>query len=140
MRLNIFKESPIYLPRKRLNILFEKITSKELDKKSKGNINLIFTSDKQMQEYNKSFRNKDRTTDVLSFNIDEPENEDSIFGEIYISIDMAKKQAVSYNATLIEEVLRLSCHGVLHLMGYDHIKKNEEKLMKDKEEFYLTQV
>ena len=124
MQLNIFKEKPIHLPRKRLNLLFYKIASKELSKKSKGVINLIFTTDKQMHEFNKSFRNKDRSTDVLSFNIDEPENDNSIFGEIYISINMAKKQAISYNASLTEETLRLSCHGMLHLMGYDHIKKN----------------
>ena len=127
MQLNIFKEKPIHLPRKRLNLLFYKIASKELSKKSKGVINLIFTTDKQMHELNKSFRNKDRSTDVLSFNIDEPENDNSIFGEIYISVNMAKKQAISYNASLTEETLRLSCHGMLHLMGYDHIKKSDEK-------------
>jgi probable rRNA maturation factor len=139
MQLNIFKEKPIHLPRKRLNLLFYKIASKELSKKSKGVINLIFTTDKQMHELNKSFRNKDRSTDVLSFNIDEPENDNSIFGEIYISVNMAKKQAISYNASLTEETLRLSCHGMLHLMGYDHIKKSDEKRMKEKEEFYLSQ-
>ena len=140
MQLNVFKEKPIHLPRKRLNLLFYKIASKELSKKSKGVINLIFTTDKQMHELNKSFRNKDRSTDVLSFNIDEPENDNSIFGEIYISINMAKKQAISYNASLTEETLRLSCHGMLHLMGYDHIKKNDKKRMKEKEKFYLSQV
>ena len=140
MQLNIFKEKPIHLPRKRLNLLFYKIASKELSKKSKGVINLIFTTDKQMHEFNKSFRNKDRSTDVLSFNIDEPENDNSIFGEIYISVNMAKKQAISYNASLTEETLRLSCHGMLHLMGYDHIKKNDTKRMKEKEKFYLSQV
>jgi probable rRNA maturation factor len=139
MQLNIFKEKPIHLPRKRLNLLFYKIASKELSKKSKGVINLIFTTDKQMHELNKSFRNRDRSTDVLSFNIDEPENDNSIFGEIYISVNMAKKQAISYNASLTEETLRLSCHGMLHLMGYDHIKKSDEKRMKEKEEFYLSQ-
>ena len=140
MQLNIFKENSIYLPRKRLNLLVDKIVFKELSKKSKGIINLIFTTDKQMHELNKSFRNKDSRTDVLSFNIDKPEDENSIFGEIYISVNMAKKQAISYNATLTEEVLRLSCHGMLHLVGYDHIKKNDEQIMKEKEESYLSQI
>jgi probable rRNA maturation factor len=140
MQLIIFKEKPVYLPKKRLNLLFDKMTSKELGKKSKGVINLIFTTDRKMHELNKSFRKKDKSTDVLSFNIDEPENENSIFGEIYISIAMAKKQAISYNASLTEETLRLSCHGMLHLMGYDHIEKNDEKIMKEKEEFYLSQI
>lgn len=140
MQLNIFKERPIRLPRRRLNLLFNKITSKELNKKYKSVVNLIFTSDKRMRALNRSFRKKDISTDVLSFNIDELDNEDSIFGEIYISIVMAKKQSVSYGASLTEEILRLSCHGMLHLFGYDHISKNDEKIMKKKEDFYLSRV
>ena len=121
-------------------MLFNKITSKELNKKYKSVVNLIFTSDKRMRALNRSFRKKDISTDVLSFNIDELDNEDSIFGEIYISIVMAKKQSVSYGASLTEEILRLSCHGMLHLFGYDHISKNDEKIMKKKEDFYLSRV
>jgi len=140
MQLNIFKEKPIHLPRKRLNLLFHKIISKELKKNYKSVINLIFTSDRQMHALNKYFRNKDNSTDVLSFNIDDLDEENSVFGEIYISVDIARKQANNYNAPLTEEILRLSCHGMLHLIGYDHIKKDDKKKMKEREEFYLSKV
>ena len=79
-------------------------------------------------------------TDVLSFNIDEISQEDGIFGEIYISVSAARKQAFSYGATLNEEILRLFCHGMLHLFGYDHMNKKDEKIMKEKENLFLTGV
>jgi rRNA maturation RNase YbeY len=58
-------------------------------------------------------------------------------GEIYISLEQARRQAREYKVTLKEELLRLATHGTLHLLGYDHKKKNQAKIMKAKEEKYL---
>jgi probable rRNA maturation factor len=97
-------------------------------------VNIIFTGDETLEELNLQFRRLNRPTDVLSFPAD-PEL--GILGDIYISIDTARRQAREYRATLREEILRLVCHGALHLCGYDHHKKAETALMKKKEDHYL---
>ncbi len=140
MQLQIFKEHSVRIPRKMIQLLFEAIYQKELSKKSCGDVNLIFTHDKRLRELNKQFRNKNSTTDVLSFNIDEPTDENALFGEIYISVPTAQKQANAYNASLSEEIIRLCCHGFLHLLGYDHIDPQDAVVMKSKEDVYLTKV
>jgi len=140
MQLLIFKEVSNRIPRSLIQSLFDMMYQKEVSKKSQGMVNLIFTHDKRLKELNSQFRNKDRATDVLSFNIDEPLDSDSIFGEIYISLETALRQADDYNATLSEEIVRLSCHGFLHLLGYDHVDKKDEVVMKSKEEIYLSKV
>ncbi len=140
MRLQIFKEHNVRIPRKLIQLLFESMYQKELPKKSCGSVNLIFSHDKRLQELNKQFRNKNSATDVLSFNIDEPVDENALFGEIYISIPTAQKQAHDYNASLSEEIIRLCCHGFLHLLGYDHIDPQDAVMMQSKEDTYLTKV
>ncbi len=140
MRLYIFKETQVRVPRKMIQSLFDSIYEKELSKKSKGEVNLIFSHDKKLHELNFQFRQKNQATDVLSFNIDEPNDDEAVFGEIYISVETAQKQALDYNASLSEEIIRLSCHGFLHLLGYDHIDPKDEVIMKAKEKKYLTKV
>jgi probable rRNA maturation factor len=140
MQLHIFKEHNVRVPRKMIQFLFESIYQKELPKKSCGSVNLIFSHDKRLRELNKQFRDKNLATDVLSFNIDEPTDEKALFGEIYISVQTAQKQANDYNASLSEEIIRLCCHGFLHLLGYDHIDPQDAVVMKSKEDIYLTKV
>ncbi len=140
MRLYIYKELSIRIPKTMIQTLFETIYKKELSKSSKGEVNLIFTHDERLQELNKTYRSKDSTTDVLSFNIDEPVQDDAVFGEIYISVPTAQRQAKEYNASLSEEIIRLCCHGFLHLLGYDHIDSSDAVIMKKKENKYLSKV
>ncbi len=137
MRLNIFKETPVRLPRARLQSMCDDIFSHEASRKWQGQTNLIFTTDAKLKKLNKQFRAKDKPTDVLSFNIDTPLADESVFGEIYISVPTAKRQALSYDAPLSEEILRLACHGFLHLLGFDHHKPSDEKAMKAREDRYL---
>ena len=136
----MFKEVEVRIPRTKLENLFSAISSKEISKKSKGYVNLIFTTDIQLKQMNTQFRNKDKTTDVLSFNLDAPNSVDAVFGEVYISVAQAKRQAAGYNASLSEELIRLACHGFLHLLGYDHVQSADEKVMKQKEDRYLNQI
>lgn len=141
MQLLIHKENCTErIPRSKINSLFQTVFKKELKGKPKGIVNLIFTDDKMLKDLNKNYRNKNRATDVLSFNLDQPDTDEAVFGEIYISIDKAKEQAKDYNGTLSEEILRLVNHGFLHLLGYDHMNKDDETKMKAKEEFYLNKV
>ena len=128
---NLFSDRRGRLPAREAVALADSILRAE---KKKLPVNIIFTGDAELTDLNSRFRNIDRPTDVLSFPAD-PELE--ILGEIYISIDTAKRQSADYKATLREEILRLVCHGTLHLCGYDHHKPADEKVMKKKENRYL---
>lgn len=108
---------------------------KKLQKASIENvIHLVIVLDGEIQELNRSYRGKNSPTDVLSFSYYEekgfPGAED-LLGEIVISIDTAKKQAIEHKKTLQEEMQFLFVHGLLHLFGYDHEEENEKKIMFD---------
>jgi len=79
-----------------------------------------------------------QSTDVLSFNIDLPEDTGNIFGEIYISVPTATRQAKRAGHSVLREYLRLSCHGLLHLFGYDHEKQSDAAVMLKRENHFLT--
>lgn len=98
--------------------------------------NIIIVDNKRIREINKTYRNIDRETDVISFALEDYENiklPHRLLGDIYISIDKAIGQAEEYQHSLLRELGFLSIHGLLHLLGYDHIKKDEEKIMFDKQ-------
>jgi len=111
------------------------------NEKKKGPVEVILAGDGLLRRLNKEFAGKNKTTDVLSFPFNEsvsPEKGLNYIGEIYISLEQAQRQAKEYGITLAEELLRLVTHGTLHLLGYDHKKKDEAKLMRKKEEEYLN--
>lgn len=87
-----------------------------MKKLTNNTININFIDDHSMKKLNRKFRKKDKTTDVLSFNL----NEGGLLGEVYISLPQAKRQAKEYNCSLTVEILRLIEHGILHLLGYTH--------------------
>ena len=95
--------------------------------------NIIFVDNKKIREINKTYRNIDRQTDVISFALEDDKtfNTDAFrfLGDIYISIDKAKEQAIEYGHSLKREIAFLSVHGFLHLLGYDHMTKEDEEVM-----------
>ena len=98
--------------------------------------NIIIIDNKRIREINKTYRNIDRETDVISFALEDYEDiklPHRLLGDIYISIDKAIGQAEEYQHSLLRELAFLSIHGLLHLLGYDHIKKEDEKIMFDKQ-------
>lgn len=106
-----------------------------------GQIDIILGRNSLLKKLNARFANKPKPTDVLSFPLQDslPENRNIPYlGEIYISLDRAKRQAKDFHVRLNQEVLRLVTHGTLHLLGYDHKKTKEAKEMRDKEEEYLN--
>ncbi len=113
------------------------------EKKNNSNLNIIFVDNKMIQKLNNKYRNNDKVTDVLSFEIEDknwPKVTDKhILGDIYISIPQAKKQAIEYQHSLFREVAFLTVHGVYHLLGYDHQDKNSEKIMFQKQEEVLEE-
>ena len=98
--------------------------------------NVVFDVDivspAQIKKINKQYRKIDKVTDVISF-----ANRDAItiftplLGEIFICLDQAKKQAKQYKHSLQRELTFLFTHGLLHLLGYDHMNKKDEKVMLD---------
>ena len=95
--------------------------------------NVIFINNEKIREINKSYRGIDRETDVISFALEDEktirvENE-RILGDIYISVEKAKLQAEEYGHSFKREICFLTTHGFLHLLGYDHMKKEDEEVM-----------
>lgn len=107
----------------------------------KGIFNIIFVSNEEIHDINREYRHTDRVTDVISFALED--NNDLVYedfrllGDIYIAIDVAYTQALEYNHSREREVCFLATHGLLHLLGYDHMNTEEEKEMFDKQEELL---
>lgn len=117
--------------------LLEK-TFKHLHLKCDPVLSVSFVDDKFIHIMNKEYRNVDRPTDVISFAfLDNEKNRDELLhgkglvslGDIYISIDRAKAQAEEYQHPLERELSFLFVHGLLHLLGYDHMNKEDEEVM-----------
>lgn len=104
--------------------LFENILT-EIPEAKQGTLELLLTDNATIQELNKTYRKKDKPTDVLSFPFDESEN----LGQIVISVERAQTQADEIGQSLEEELIFLFTHGVLHLLGYDHEDHEDEKVM-----------
>lgn len=105
-------------------------------------LSVIFVNNKEIQKINKEYRDIDRVTDVISFALEDNHEKiigDRILGDIYISIDKMKEQAIEYGHSEKRELSFLCCHGLLHLLGYDHVKtKEEEKIMFDLQDKILS--
>jgi probable rRNA maturation factor len=95
--------------------------------KEKKNMQVIFVTQDAIHELNKTYRQMDKPTDVLSFINDDAE--DNSLGDVFISIEQAKKQAIDYGHSFEREIGFLAVHGYLHLKGFDHHTEAEEKLM-----------
>lgn len=98
----------------------------------KVEFNVIIVDKDYIRELNKTYRNKDMETDVISFALEDDKTfnpEERVLGDIYISIDRVHSQAKEYGHSEIRELCFLAVHGMLHLLGYDHMQKDEEKEM-----------
>lgn len=122
----------------------EKVLYSAIEKEKLENVsfNLIIVDNDYIHELNKTYRNIDRETDVITFALEDEStiiipNEERILGDIYISIDKAKAQAEEYGHSLLRELSFLAVHGFYHLLGYDHQTPEEEKVMFQKQEEVL---
>ena len=103
--------------------VFEECFKEEQLQDSKLYITVTFTNPKNIQSINKEYRNKDKSTDVLSF----PMEDEIMLGDIAISVDTAKRQAEEAEINLDRETAFLFIHGLLHLLGYDHETSQEDE-------------
>ena len=115
-----------------------KKTMKHLKLKCDPIVSVTFVDNAFIHELNRDYRHIDRPTDVISFAfLDNQEDKMAqlagkglvVLGDIYISIDKAKEQAIEYGHPLKRELSFLFVHGLLHLLGYDHMTPEEEKVM-----------
>ncbi len=137
---------------KKFEDTIEKVVKKCFEEEGLTNSNLIMTitltTPEEIRRINFKYRNIDKETDVLSFPMFEKEelnkkikNKDftyeDVLGDIIISIEKVKKQAEEYQHSFERELSYMVVHGFYHLMGYDHIKEEDKKLMRPKEEKIL---
>lgn len=103
-------------------------------------LSLTITTNDGIQEINNIYRGKDMPTDVISFAYNETENVGpvNVLGDIIISIDRVKEQAEDYGHSVEREFYYVLCHGMLHLLGYDHIDEEDKKIMRKREEEILN--
>jgi probable rRNA maturation factor len=105
------------------------------EQKKLGDLNYIFCSDKYLLKVNRKHLNHDYLTDVITF---ENSFEKEISGDIFISYDRIKDNAKSFGQSRIDELHRVMIHGLLHLIGYSDKNPEQQKVMKSKEDFYLS--
>ena len=104
--------------------------------------NLIIVDNEYIHNLNKEYRGIDRETDVITFALEDEDtliigDNERILGDIYISIDRARSQAVDYGHSFLRELSFLAVHGFYHLLGYDHQTKEDEEVMFKKQEEVL---
>lgn len=129
-----YKEvSPIISKRKSLQSFLVGLFKKE--KKKLAQLNYVFCSDEALLQINKEYLQHDYYTDIITFDLSASNQE--ISGEIYISVDRVRDNALSLGTTLREEIHRVVFHGALHLVGYGDKSPKEIISMRAKEDHYL---
>ena len=122
-----------------LKVLDSALKKENLDDVS---FNLIIVDNEYIHELNRTYRNIDRETDVITFALEDEDiivlpSDERVLGDIYISIDKAESQAEEYGHSLLRELSFLAVHGFYHLLGYDHMTEEDEKVMFKKQEEVL---
>ncbi|WP_196593260.1 rRNA maturation RNase YbeY [Pectinatus sottacetonis] len=110
-------------------------------------VSITLTDNKNIHELNKKYRNIDRSTDVLSFALNEAQEPElsggpdiDILGDIVISMEKIFEQAREYGHSVEREIAFITTHGMLHLLGYDHIEEADRIKMQKEEKFIMEQL
>lgn len=100
-----------------------------------GDINIIFCSDTYLLDINLKYLGHDYFTDIITFDYCE---EDVLSGDLFISIDSVRENALTYKVDFLDELYRVMVHGILHLIGYKDKSEEEQAQMRAKEDYYLS--
>lgn len=113
------------------------------EKVTNGIVNIIMVDEDEIKKINNEYRNIDKVTDVISFALEDNEELSFEFGrllgDIYICIPRMKRQALDYGHSQQREISFLTVHGLLHLLGYDHMEKADEEIMFKEQELILNE-
>lgn len=143
--VNEAKDKSVYRYKKDYLAILER-TSKVLNRKKDWSLSVIYVTPEQIHEINRDYRNVDRPTDVISFAIQDDMSdmlvEESMceLGDIFINVQAIRDQAKAYGHSIRREACFLFCHGLLHLMGYDHMTPEDEKEMFGLQDVILDEV
>lgn len=130
--INLGVKLPSFVSKKDLKQAVKHLVQNE--GKSLKDLSLVFTDDDYLLEVNKQYLNHDYFTDVITFDYsDFPE----VSGDVMISLDRVKDNAISMNLAFEQEFYRVVFHGMLHLCGYKDKSKEDVVLMREKEDFYI---
>jgi len=109
-----------------------------------GDVNVLVVGMERIQELNRTFRQIDAPTDVLTFPADTEDElfagEPDLLGDIAICLPRAEEQAIEYGHSIERELAFLAVHGTLHILGYDHLQPDEEKQMIEKQKEILQEM
>ena len=135
MAISFYSEELSFtLPQKRNRAKWLLSVARSEGKKA-GSIQYVFVSDQKILEINQEYLKHDYFTDIITFPYEEG---DILSGDIFISVDTVKSNAVEYNQTFEDELDRVISHGLLHLLGYDDRTEVQQKQMRLKEEDCLA--
>ena len=112
-----------------------------------GEVSVTLTNNEYIHTLNKQYRGIDRPTDVLSFPLNESEEPDvedgpdvNVLGDLVISVERAKEQAADYGHSVKREIAFLTVHGMLHLLGYDHMEEEDRIEMEAEQRFVMEKL
>jgi rRNA maturation RNase YbeY len=134
--IHFFEEGLKYMPDQADTIRRWIDKSIQSEDKKAGELNIIFCSDDYLHKINLEYLNHDTFTDIITF--DNSEEEDSIEGDLFISIERVQENARDIGVSFEEELARVMIHGVLHLIGYKDKSPEESQKMRAKEDHYLS--
>jgi probable rRNA maturation factor len=126
----------------------EKIVEKTLNITKKDSsedyeVSVIFVSRDEIRQFNRDYRNIDRATDVISFSFSEGEGAQFaglMLGDIVVCPEIVEKHSEDYGTAVCDEMTFVIVHGVLHLLGFDHIKKNDREKMREMEQIVMKEL
>ncbi len=132
MKIGLFNETEKNLDEEMA--LMKKVLKHGLEKLNlkKVEFNVIIVDNEYIHRLNRDYRHIDRETDVITFALEDDKTfnpKERILGDVYISIDKAISQSIEYGHSLNRELCFLAVHGLLHLLGYDHMNEADEKVM-----------
>ena len=147
IKVNVFSEEKAWSKRLKKQDLFFKKVCRSFPKKyqflnKKVSFNLLLSNNKNIKKLNKIFRNKNKSTDVLSFPSKEKIkiSKNTFLGDIIISYNYLDKPKSQESKLFKEKVIKIFIHGYLHLLGFDHIKKNDYSKMLRRENLLYNSV
>lgn len=132
--VSITAEYPVARPvLRKLKFIAQAILEQE--NLSQAELSIVLIDDEKISQFNQKYFKKDHATDVIAF----PQDDKQVLGDIVISVETAEKQAIELGHQLVDELVYLLIHGILHLLGFDDTKSHLRRKMRAKERVYLAQ-